>query len=148
MHIFCNYKINYFEEAVHILLVITMFIAAVRPDFMSTIFIYFTTTTYYTLSGVLRISGAAPYLLLLLLSRGILVFLLFCSLLYNNKIYFDAVYLVLSWVVPAYMCISLGPVAVPFIRFTFNFNPAQLLTVPSAMLFIISARNLLVTFRN
>ena len=59
-----------------------------RYRFLPIIFLYFSLTMAIALIRVVRFSSVTPLLLFLLLTRRIIVFILFCSLLFNSKMQF------------------------------------------------------------
>nr|BBB04283.1 NADH dehydrogenase subunit 6 [Salpa fusiformis] len=117
-------------------------------DFLSMIFLYFMTVIYCVLSSTIGGGGISPYLFMLLFSGGMLIFLLFCSLLYNNKVYFNSVYVMLGLVLPMFLLGNLSPLHIPILSYSFNFQPLQLLIIPSILLFIMSIGNIEVALRN
>merc|ERR1712119_38387 len=131
-----------------ILFILRVLILILRSDFLSIIFLYFITVIYCVLSSTIRRRRISPYLFILLFSRRILIFLLFCSLLYNNKVYFNSVYVILRLVLPMFLLGNLSPLHIPILSYSFNFQPLHLLIIPSILLFIISIRNIEVALRN
>nr|BBB04271.1 NADH dehydrogenase subunit 6 [Salpa thompsoni] len=117
-------------------------------DFLSMIFLYFMTVIYCVLSSTIGGGGISPYLFMLLFSGGMLVFLLFCSLLYNNKVYFNSIYIMIGLILPMFLLGNLSPLHIPILSFSFSFQPLHLLIIPSILLFIMSVGNMEVALRN
>ena len=148
MCIVCNYKINNFEKKMLFFLLRRLFIVWLNADFLSLIILYFITISVYIISRLIGRGRITPYLFLLLFSRRIIVFLLFCSLLYNNKISYNFFHYTILFCIIRMIIWFINPIYMSIINFNFNYYSFITLIIPSLLLFVISVRNLEVALRS
>ena len=86
-----------------------LIIVATRYKFLLIIFIYFTLTTAIALIGVVGLSGVTPILLFLLLTRRIMVFMLFSALIFS-KIVFKSSDFIVFLSVPLLIVLTMNPI--------------------------------------
>merc|ERR1712200_305885 len=98
------------------------------------------------LMGVVGSSSVTPLVLFLLLTRRIMVFILFCALLFNSKIHFSSVNFI-SLIVPMVVSILLNPTYFVNLSYRFISYPTLLFFTPSVILVMCSVRNLNVAQR-
>jgi len=130
-----------------ILITFRLTLVATGYRFLPIIFIYFTLTTAIALIRIIRLSNVTPILLFLLLTRGIMVFMLFCALLFNSKIVFNSSDFVTFFRVPLLAILTINPIQITDLSYRFVSNPRLIFTLPSLMLVICSVRNLNVAQR-
>lgn len=125
-----------------------LIIVWLNADFLSLIILYFITISFFVISRVIGRGRITPYLFLLLFSGRIIVFLLFCSLLYNNKINYNFFHytILISFILIIIWFIN--PLYTSIINFNFNYYSFIILIIPSLLLFVISVRNLEVALRS
>ena len=130
-----------------ILILIRLFIVAKRYRFLPIIFMYFSLTVIVSLIRVVGSSSVTPLVLFLLLTRRIIVFILFCALLFNSKIHFNSVNFVPFLIVPIVVSLLLNPTYFVNLSYRFTDYPALLFFIPSVILIVCSVRNLNVAQR-
>ena len=130
-----------------ILIILRLFIVARRYRFLPIIFMYFSLTVVVALMGVVGSSSVTPLVLFLLLTRRIMVFILFCALLFNSKIHFSSVNFISFLIVPMVVSILLNPTYFVNLSYGFISYPTLLFFTPSVILVICSVRNLNVAQR-
>ena len=130
-----------------ILILIRLFIVAKRYRFLPIIFMYFSLTVIVSLIRVVGSSSVTPLVLFLLLTRRIIVFILFCALLFNSKIHFNSVNFVPFLIVPIVVSLLLNPTYFVNLSYRFTDYPALLFFTPSVILIVCSVRNLNVAQR-
>ena len=130
-----------------ILIILRLFIVARRYRFLPIIFMYFSLTVVVALMGVVGSSSVTPLVLFLLLTRRIMVFILFCALLFNSKIHFSSVNFISFLIVPMVVSILLNPTYFVNLSYRFISYPTLLFFTPSVILVICSVRNLNVAQR-
>ena len=121
----------------------------IRSDFLFLIIWYFRLVLICTVSSMLARSGITPYLVIILFSRRIIVFLLFCSLLFNSKVSFSPIHYLIIAFIYTLLVWNISPIFLPII--SFNFTKAYALSLvasPTILLLIISVRNLEVALRS
>lgn len=129
------------------LIILRLIIVANRYRFLPIIFIYFSLTTVMALIRVVRSSSVTPLLMFLLLTRGIMVFILFCALLFNSKLQLYASDFTLFISIPLLITLRINPVNITNLSYRFVNNPLLILIVPSLILVVCSVRNLNVAQR-
>lgn len=130
-----------------ILIILRLFIVARRYRFLPIIFMYFSLTVVVALMGVVGSSSVTPLVLFLLLTRRIMVFILFCALLFNSKIHFSSVNFISFLIVPMVVSILLNPTYFVNLSYGFISYPTLLFFTPSVILVMCSVRNLNVAQR-
>jgi len=130
-----------------ILIILRLFIVARRYRFLPIIFMYFSLTVVVALMGVVGSSSVTPLVLFLLLTRRIMVFILFCALLFNSKIHFSSVNFISFLIVPMVVSILLNPTYFVNLSYRFISYPTLLFFTPSVILVMCSVRNLNVAQR-
>lgn len=119
-----------------------------NADFLSLIILYFITTSFFIISRIIGRGRITPFLFLLLFSRRIIVFLLFCSLLYNNKINYNFFHYIMLLSFILLILWFINPLYTSIINFNFNYYSFIILITPSLFLFVMSVRNLEVALRS
>ena len=130
-----------------ILIILRLFIVARRYRFLPIIFMYFSLTVVVALMGVVGSSSVTPLVLFLLLTRRIMVFILFCALLFNSKIHFSSVNFISFLIVPMVVSILLNPTYFVNLSYGFISYPTLQFFTPSVILVMCSVRNLNVAQR-
>ena len=130
-----------------ILIILRLVIVANRYRFLPIIFIYFSLTTVIALIRVVRSSSVTPLLIFLLLTRRIIVFMLFCALLFNSKLQLYASDFTVFFSIPLLITLRINPVNITNLSYRFVNNPLVILILPSLILVICSVRNLNVAQR-
>ena len=130
-----------------ILIILRLFIVARRYRFLPIIFMYFSLTVVVALIRVVRSSSVTPLVLFLLLTRRIIVFILFCALLFNSKMHFSSVNFIPSLIVPMVVSLLLNPTYFVNLSYRFISYPTLLFFTPSVILVMCSVRNLNVAQR-
>lgn len=130
-----------------ILIILRLFIVARRYRFLPIIFMYFSLTVVVALMGVVGSSSVTPLVLFLLLTRRIIVFILFCALLFNSKMHFSSVNFIPSLIVPMVVSLLLNPTYFVNLSYRFISYPTLLFFTPSVILVMCSVRNLNVAQR-
>ena len=130
-----------------ILIILRLFIVARRYRFLPIIFMYFSLRVVVALMGVVRSSSVTPLVLFLLLTRRIMVFILFCALLFNSKIHFSSVNFIPFLIVPIVVSLLLNPTYFVNLSYGFISHPTLLFFTPSVILVVCSVRNLNVAQR-
>ena len=118
-----------------------------RYRFLPIIFMYFSLTVVVALIRVVRSSSVTPLVLFLLLTRRIIVFILFCALLFNSKMHFSSVNFIPSLIVPMVVSLLLNPTYFVNLSYRFISYPTLLFFTPSVILVMCSVRNLNVAQR-
>lgn len=106
-----------------ILITFRLILVATGYRFLPIIFIYFTLTTAMALIRVVRLSNVTPMLLFLLLTGRIIVFILFCALLFNSKIAFNSSDFVVFFRIPLLAILTINPIYVTNLSYRFVNNP-------------------------
>lgn len=130
-----------------ILIILRLFIVARRYRFLPIIFMYFSLTVVVALIRVVRSSSVTPLVLFLLLTRRIIVFILFCALLFNSKMHFSSVNFIPFLIVPMVVSLLLNPTYFVNLSYRFISYPTLLFFTPSVILVMCSVRNLNVAQR-
>jgi len=130
-----------------ILILLRLYIVARRYGFLPIIFIYFSITVTVALMRVIGSSSVTPLVLFLLLTRRIIVFILFCALLFNSKIHFNSVDFIPFLIIPMVVSLILNPTYFANLSYRFTSYPALIFTIPSIILVVCSVRNLNVAQR-
>lgn len=130
-----------------ILVLLRLIIVARRYRFLPIIFIYFSLTVVVSLIRVIRSSSVTPLVLFLLLTGRIIVFMLFCALLFNSKIHFNSVNFIPFLLIPIVVSLSLNPTYFLNLSYRFINYPTLLFFTPSVILVMCSVRNLNVAQR-
>ena len=130
-----------------ILITLRLFIVARRYRFLPIIFMYFSLTVTVSLIRVIRRSSLTPLVLFLLLTTRIMVFILFCALLFNSKIQFNSTDFIPFLLIPILIALLLNPTYFVNLSYRFTKHPALIFFIPSLMLVVCSVRNLNVAQR-
>jgi hypothetical protein len=128
-------------------MVLRLFMVARRYRFLPIIFIYFALTVTVALIGVIRSSSITPLVLFLLLTRRIIVFILFCALLFNSKMHFNSINFIPFLIIPIIVTLLLNPTYFTNLSYRFVNHPALIFFTPSVILVVCSVRNLNVAQR-
>lgn len=131
----------------YIFITLRLIIILLGVDFVSVIMLYFSTVFYFCLSRILRRSAVSPFILGLLFSRRILVFLLFCSLLLNSKASFKWMHSILMFALPSIIIWCIHPIQIQTLSYAYSYECLIILAVPTALLVVMSLINLEVTLR-
>ena len=131
----------------YIFITLRLIIVLLRVDFVSVIILYFSTVFYFCLCGILGRSAISPFMLGLLFSGRMLVFLLFCSLLLNSKASFKWLHSVLIFILPSVIMWSVHPIQLQILSYAYSFECLLILITPTILLVIMSILNLEVTLR-
>lgn len=119
-----------------------------HSNLISLVFVYIIVVILFVLAFLANSSRIAPLLFLLLFNRRILVFLIFCILLYNSKFHSSSFHLTISLFMPFIIVNLVRPITIPLISQMFNFYPYLSLILPSSILFLMSISNLELTLRS
>merc|ERR1739838_513150 len=71
-----------------------------KNDFLAVVFLYFITVIFSYLAIYNRSSRVTPAYIMILLSRRMLVFLVFCALIFNCKINYSYKHVIILYLVP------------------------------------------------
>ena len=130
-----------------ILIALRLFMVARGYRFLPIIFMYFSLTVTVSLIRVIRSSSVTPLVLFLLLTRRMIVFILFCALLFNSKMQFNSVDFIPFLLIPILVALLLNPTYFVNLSYRFTKHPALMFFTPSLMLVVCSVRNLNVAQR-
>lgn len=124
-----------------------LIIVLIGADFVSVVMLYFSAVFFFCLCRILARSGISPFMLRLLFSRGMLVFLLFCSLLLNSKASFSWLHCLMAFFLPSMIMWSVHPVYIQALSYAYIYECLSILLVPTLLLVTMSLLNLEVTLR-
>ncbi len=131
------------------IVLIRLLIILIGSDFLFLIIWYFRLVLICTVASILARSRITPYLIIMLFSRGIMVFLLFCSLLFNSKVSFSPIHYLIMAFIYTLLVWNISPIFLPIM--SFNFTKAYALSLvasPTVLLLVMSVRNLEVALRS
>ena len=119
-----------------------------HSNLISVVFVYILSVIIIVISFIINNSGITPLLFLLLFNRRILIFLIFCVLLYNSKFHSNLFHLIISFILPLTVIEIINPIFIPNISHMFNFFSFIHLVIPSVILFLMSVSNIEITLRS
>ena len=131
------------------IVLIRLSLILVGSDFLFLIIWYFRLVLICTVASILAGSRITPYLVIILFSRRIMVFLLFCSLLFNSKVSFSPIHYLIIAFVYTLLVWNISPIFLPIISFNFTkIYAISLVAFPTVLLLVMSVRNLEVALRS
>nr|BCM73296.1 NADH dehydrogenase subunit 6 [Ihlea magalhanica] len=119
-----------------------------KNDFLAVVFLYFMTVIFSYLAIYNGSSGVTPAYIMILLSGGMLVFLVFCALIFNCKINYSYKHVIILYLVPTLMLESFRPQhAIEISSFYENLSFTNMM-MATALLICFSVYNLEVVSRS
>nr|BCM73326.1 NADH dehydrogenase subunit 6 [Thetys vagina] len=115
-------------------------------EFLSLVMAYFIMSLNLFFMGIHGNGGLTPFLLLLLFTGGMMVFVLFSTLIFSSKLQTEPMFLLVPFIFPSLLGLMFQPLYLVNLSGIYTLFPFSMVILPSLGLYLMSVMNLRVIF--